>query len=986
EYYPGCEVCGSVAHEPADCPKKHPNRLPKEVTQKDMDKSTVMESLSPGLLIIRDVYIIDMSSYNKEINTCSSPSVNWLWHKRLSHLNFKNINNLAKHNLVSGLPPLTFSKDKNCSACEKGKHHRASFKTKRSFSINKCLHLLHMDLFRPVKPQTISHNKYTLVIVDEYSSKGVGSDNGTEFKNHKLEELCDEKGISQNFSSPCTPEKNGVAERRNKTLIEAGRTMLNSAQLPKQFWREDVNTACYTQNRSIIVKRHGKTTYGVFRGRSLDISYFMCLGVLCIFTTIGTTWESLMKRLMMDSSLVTLQWPKHSGTKGDAINFNENRSFPDDEFLEPRSKVTQCHGNIEYFPYILAYENTTLTDSPILQDYVSPKEPPEFTITNDHPALNKLDQLESADNLEPAEIQDNVLNEPISDVQICPTISPLDEGIPHPPVSQDRWSREKHIELVNIIGEPLAGITTRSRNGKISEEVYVQQPPGFKSSEFPNYVCKLDKALYGLKQAPKAWYGTLSKFLIQHKFIRDTIDNTLFTYKTKSDVIIVQIYVDDIIFGSTSVTLSKQFAKLVTKKYEMSMMGELTYFLGFQIKQDFKGISICQEKYVKDLLKKYDLADSALVKCLMLPPNNLGPDESGVSVNETLYQANPKESHLVAVKRICRLWPGSEAEYVVVAVCCAQVLWIKSQLADYDVLYDKNYINDALTFVKPHTISVASFQKPLASEVALTSVQPVTQSKAPTDLKPKKKKKAHLLPNQSLHIRSGSIFQRHKSLRLGMLRKQWPPLTRYLRIGRGASTRPKRSGGGEGICLESMEDVTFDQFMDETDQKDKVAEKPENPFDTEFEIKIIKRFQPSQPDDDTQITFLDDEPYNQINLRDGDSDSGLRSMPDDDLVSLTGFETPDSADDDSKEGTGETLYASADMPAQSDLFGHRYEEMRILDNKIDQLESSITKKVTDDIHSSVPSIIVDSLKENLHGLLSEALKNTLPQLIKDSIK
>ncbi|GJS85935.1 retrovirus-related pol polyprotein from transposon TNT 1-94 [Tanacetum coccineum] len=196
-------------------------------------------------------------------------------------------------------------------------------------------------------------------------------------------------------------------------------------------------------------------------------------------------------------------------------------------------------------------------------------------------------------------------------------------------------------------------------NGKISEEVYVQQPPGFKSSEFPDHVCKLNKALYGLKQAPRAWYETLSTFLIQHKFVR-----------------------------------------------------------GFQIKQDYKGISICQEKYVKDLLKKYDLADFALVKCPMLPPNSLGPDESGVSVNETLfrcmigslmylttsipdiqfstclcarYQANPKESHLLAVKRIFSsvAMSSAEAKYVAAAGCCAQVLWIKSQLANYDVLYDK---------------------------------------------------------------------------------------------------------------------------------------------------------------------------------------------------------------------------------------------------------------------------------------------------------
>ncbi|GJS11972.1 retrovirus-related pol polyprotein from transposon TNT 1-94 [Tanacetum coccineum] len=98
------------------------------------------------------------------------------------------------------------------------------------------------------------------------------------------------------------------------------------------------------------------------------------------------------------------------------------------------------------------------------------------------------------------------------------------------------------------------------------------------------------------------------------------------------------IYVDDIIFGSTGLKLSKQFGKLMTKKYEMSMIGELTYNLGFQIKQDLKGISICQEKYVKDLLKMYDLADCASVKCPMLPSNNLGPDESGVSVNETLFR------------------------------------------------------------------------------------------------------------------------------------------------------------------------------------------------------------------------------------------------------------------------------------------------------------------------------------------------------------
>ncbi|GJS80346.1 retrotransposon protein, putative, ty1-copia subclass [Tanacetum coccineum] len=119
-----------------------------------------------------DVYVLDMSSLTPN-EACffakASESVNWLWHKRLSHLNFKNINKLVKQNKVLGFPSLVYSKDKPCTTCEKGKHHRASFKTKQNFSITKCLHLLHMDLFGPISPMSINHEKYTLVIVDEYS-------------------------------------------------------------------------------------------------------------------------------------------------------------------------------------------------------------------------------------------------------------------------------------------------------------------------------------------------------------------------------------------------------------------------------------------------------------------------------------------------------------------------------------------------------------------------------------------------------------------------------------------------------------------------------------------------------------------------------------------------------------------------------------------------------------------------------------------------
>jgi hypothetical protein len=126
--------------------------------------------------------------------------------------------------------------------------------------------------------------------------------------------------------------------------------------------------------------------------------------------------------------------------------------------------------------------------------------------------------------------------------------------------------------------------------------------------------------------------------LIQNKFVRGKIDNTLFTYRTKEGVILVQAYVDDIIFGSTSYKLCKQFEKLMTKKFEMSMMSEHTYFLGLKIKQTEKGTSISQEKYTRNLLKKYVLSDCASVKTPMVTPNNLGPDLTGKTVNQTFFK------------------------------------------------------------------------------------------------------------------------------------------------------------------------------------------------------------------------------------------------------------------------------------------------------------------------------------------------------------
>ncbi|GKE42082.1 putative ribonuclease H-like domain-containing protein [Tanacetum coccineum] len=173
----------------------------------------------------------------------------------------------------------------------------------------------------------------------------------------------------------------------------------------------------------------------------------------------------------------------------------------------------------------------------------------------------------------------------------------------------------------------------------IEEEVYVYQPLGFVDLAHPNKVYKVAKALYGLHQAPRAWYETLSSLLLENGFRRGTIDKTLFIKKNKSDIMLVQVYVDDIIFGSTKKSMCTKFEEVMHNRFQMSSMGELTFFLGLQVKQQPDGIFISQDKYVADILKKFDICS---IKTATTPIDSNKPlvkDEDGVEVDVREYRS-----------------------------------------------------------------------------------------------------------------------------------------------------------------------------------------------------------------------------------------------------------------------------------------------------------------------------------------------------------
>ncbi|GKE04002.1 retrovirus-related pol polyprotein from transposon TNT 1-94, partial [Tanacetum coccineum] len=228
-----------------------------------------------------NLYTISVEDMMRSSPICllskASKNKSWLWHRRLNHLNFGTFNDLARKNLVRGLPRLKFEKDHLCSACQLGKSRKATHKPKTVNTIMEVLHTLHMDLCGPMSVQGINRKKYILVIVDDYSRF-------TWVKFLRSKDETPDVGITHEKTITRTPQQNGVVERRNRNLVEAARTMLIFSKAPMFIWVEAIATACYTQNRSLIHTLHNKTPYELVHDKKLDLSFICVFGALCYLT------------------------------------------------------------------------------------------------------------------------------------------------------------------------------------------------------------------------------------------------------------------------------------------------------------------------------------------------------------------------------------------------------------------------------------------------------------------------------------------------------------------------------------------------------------------------------------------------------------------------------------------------------------------------------------------------------------------------------
>ncbi|GJZ99640.1 putative ribonuclease H-like domain-containing protein [Tanacetum coccineum] len=326
------------------------------------------------------------------------------------------------------------------------------------------------------------------------------------------------KGIKREFSVARTPQQNRVAERKNRTLIEAARTMLADSKLPTTFWVEVVNTACYVQNRVLVIKPHNKTPYEIFLGRKPALSFMRPFG--CPFTILNTI-DHLGK---FDGK----------ADEGFFVGYSTNsKAF---RVFNSRTRIVEENLHVKF-----------------------------------------------------------------SEETKC-------------------WNQS---------------------NGNASTKAC--DDAGFEDPDFPDRVYKVEKALYGLHQAPRAWYETLSTYLLENGFQRRQIDKALFIKRDQGDILIVQVYVDDIIFGSTKKKLCTEFEKMMHKKFQISSMGELTFFLGLQVKQKDDGIFISQDKYVTEILKKFGFSDVKTANTPMETHKPLLKDADGEDVDEHIYlKGQPK--------------------------------------------------------------------------------------------------------------------------------------------------------------------------------------------------------------------------------------------------------------------------------------------------------------------------------------------------------
>lgn len=655
-----------------------------------------------------------------------------LWHLRYGHLNIKGLQLLKQKNMVIGLPEIE-AKTQVCEGCIYGKMHRLPF-PKTSWRAREPLEVIHTDIWGPSRTLSLGNKRYFILFVDDYTRmmwvyflnekseafsaflkfkalaekqsshqiKTLRTDRGGEFIYTPFMEYCKDNGIQRQLTIRRSPQQNGVAERKNRTIVEMARSMMIGKSLPKIFWAEAIHTTIYILNRCPTKAVRNRTPFEAWHKKKPVVDHLKIFGSIA-YSHISTpnrdkfdekseklifigysdeskgyrlynpiTCKLVVSRDVIFDEMGSWSWEGNSSKLISQEEFYDASNFEDElgHVSPPQSPNPRP-------PRSPVRDESSSSDSPIkktrsLREILETSEfalftcePQSFEVAVKEETWRKAMQEEIAmiEKNKTWELVDMPKHKDVIGLKwIFKTKYNEDGSIQkhkarlvakgysqQPGIDfNETFSPVVRMETIRVVLALAAqlelqvfqlDVKSAFLNGELEEEVYVQQPEGFGVKGKEDKVYRLKKALYGLKQAPRTWNSKIDGYFLKNGFHRSPNEPSLYVKKQDHDFLIVCIYVDDLIYTGTNIRLVEDFKRKMMNEFEMTDLGVMKYFLGIQVKQSKGEIFISQEKYTEDLLKKFHMENCKSISTPMAANDKLRKDDGAKKIDAKLFRS-----------------------------------------------------------------------------------------------------------------------------------------------------------------------------------------------------------------------------------------------------------------------------------------------------------------------------------------------------------